>query len=291
MTGSFQIPAGVRIRKAAPSDMHRLAQVLPRGFRLPDTTRYFVAESERGELLGGAYMFLSPSLTGGRQAVFNQTLLRSEGLEPLNILLLRACLVQARSLGAESLSYDGMLPEVSEFGNFLTAQGFLPEKTLTGYEMDLADGSKVVRKVCALLARGKKIPADARVMPFTEAPQEASLNLLYRHFGLSPSLPEHNFLPEMSTVVLCGPRVAGVILAEEKMGGLYVPHTAVDQEFRQGWVTPMLWDRFSLFALEKGYATVGFATSEEQFRSMANFAKRLRSVPGNNLSCYRLNLS
>ena len=83
----------------------------------------------------------------------------------------------------------------------------------------------------------------------------------------------------ISTVVQLGPRVVGAIIVREMDGDVEAPYDVVDEEFRNSWVTPLLWGRAFRVGLEAGYKTIRFKTSEEQFRSFANFARRMKSTP------------
>lgn len=287
----FKATPNVRVRPAAPGDIHLLSYILPKGFKMPDHTRYLVAETDPGgEYVGGAYVFISPLPGNLKHALFQMTYLQDEPIPGLNTLLLRACIVLARKEGAQTMAFDGMISEDTAAEKFLQDNGFKGDNALIDYEMELTTFVEASSKACRLLERRNKPPAEARIIGFNEAQPQPALNLLYRCFGITPHLSEHTFLENISTVVQFGARIVGVILGEDAKGVLLVPHTGVDEEFRQGWVTPFLWRRFGQQAIEKGYKVGRFRTSEEQFRRLANFAKRFSSVRHGNQYRYSLAL-
>ncbi len=284
--------SSIRIRAAAPADLHLLARWLPRGFKQPGDTRYLVAETDPGgDFLGGAYVLLSKGADRRQHAAFHLDFSQDEEFADLGSLLLRGCIVQARKQGAATLGYETMLPEDSVMSNFLVAQGFTAVQTLTDYEMDLPKLLEACNRVCTSLRHKDKLPPEARILPFGAASEQAALQLVRRQFGISLQLPAPGFLEDISTVVQFGPRIVGVILARTAGKSVYVPHTVVDEGFRQLWVTPTLWQRFSRKSFDEGYRIVRFATSEKYFRSMANFARRLRSKPLGKQISYRLALA
>jgi hypothetical protein len=96
--------------------------------------------------------------------------------------------------------------------------------------------------------------------------------------------------PDLSTVVLLGPRVAGALVVHVVDGKAEAPYVVVDEEFRSSWVTVALWHRTFQKGAEAGYQSVHFRTHDEQFKAFANFARRMEATAAGREIWYRLDL-
>jgi len=290
-----QTPSKTRIRPAGPADIHRLVRLLPKGSGLPVHTRYLVAEDDRsGALLGGAYLTVQPDPRGGKVAAFQLAASDSERAGETTPLLLRACIVQARASAARALAFDGMITEGQPVETLLKAHAFTPAQILTEYVMDGQAMLKACNSAYRWIERKGGIPADARVIPLAEAPAASVQQLIHRYLGGMPALnwqnPNSNVLGDISTAVMVGPRVVAAIVVRDMDGEAESPYDVVEEEYRHGWVTIAMWRRAGLKGLVAGYDKVRFATNEENFRSFANFARRMRATPLGRKIRYRLPL-
>jgi hypothetical protein len=272
----------VRVRLAAPADIHRLVRLLPEGAGSPACARYLLAEDDpSGELLGGAYVTFRSDARRGKTAVFGLAVPDEARAAELGSLLLRACVVQARSDGVATLAFDGMVAEGTSLDALLKTHTFTAVQILTEYVMDGQAMLKACNSAYRWVERKGGIPDDARVTALKEAPVHSVQHLIRRYFGGAPPLrwwtPESKVVSEVSTVVMIGTRVVAALIIRDVDGEAESPHVVVEKEFRHGWVTIALWRRAVCKGLEAGYDHVRFFTGEEQFRSFANFARRMKS--------------
>jgi hypothetical protein len=287
--------SSVRLRPACPADAPRLRRMLPQIAKAPDRTRCLVAESEADRrILGAALLTISHNPGGEYSGAFRWT--ADSGAPPeTNRLLIAGCIAEARSAGLDNLAFLGGVSEGSRTDALLREFAFQPIQTLVQYDMDTEAGWKAVQSAYRWIERKGGIPADGRVLAFREAPLAPVAEIIRRYLGGAQDLDRHapgsRLLADISTVVQKGPRVIGALIVFDIDGTrAEAPYDVVDQEFRTSWVTIAMWHRTFQKGVEAGYKTVHFKTDDEQFRSFANFARRMKSRPIGREIWYQLDL-
>jgi hypothetical protein len=253
----------------------------------PDRFRCLVAESAGDRrLLGAASFLISPGPRGEEAAVFEWAAEQDVPAET-DRLLVAGCIAQARAAGAERLTVQGGVLEGSRAESLLRELAFQPFQTLVHYDMDVEAGWKAVQSAHRWIERKGGIPANGRVIALREAPVIPVAELIRRHLS---NVPGSRVQPDLSTVVLMGPRVVGALVVHVTEGRAEAPYDVVDGEFRSSWVTIAMWHRTFQKGVEAGYKTVRFRTDDKQFKAFANFAHRMKSTPVGREIWYRLAL-
>jgi hypothetical protein len=284
----------MRLRPARPADTPRLLRLLPRIAMAPDRIRCLVAESVGDRrVLGAASFLISPGPRGGASAVFEWAAEQGVPAET-GRLLVAGCIAQARAAGAERLTMQGGVPEGSPAESLLRELAFQPFQTLVHYDMDVEAGWKAVQSAHRWIERKGGIPANGRVIALREAPVMPVAELIRRYLSnvqdVDWKVPGSRVQPDLSTVVLMGPRVVGALVVHVMDGRAEAPYDVVDEEFRSSWVTVAMWHRTFQKGVEAGYKTVRFRTDDKQFKAFANFAHRMKSTPVGREIWYRLDL-
>jgi hypothetical protein len=269
---------GVRVRFAGPSDIHRVAALLPQGLNDPVNTRYLVAERDGSpDVLGGAYFRIGAGPDGAYVASFRLGVVADDlGVEAATRLL-TFCLSAAQAAGARAAVYDGMVAGGSPDEALLRWSGFAPTQTLVDYEIDCRAAFAVLESTQRQLRQRGRLPAEAAVVALDDAPSAPVDALLSRYLGGSIRALGECVSPSLSSVARIGRRVVGVIVAMRKDDGVDIPYTVTEPGFRNLWVTPVMWRRTALELIGAGHDTVTYSTNSQQFRSMFNFTRRLGS--------------
>jgi hypothetical protein len=269
---------GVRVRLAGPSDIHRVAALLPQGLCDPVNTRYLVAERDGSPvLLGGAYFRIGAAPDGTCVASFRLGVVADDPGGEAATTLLRFCLSAAQGCGARAAVHDGMVAGGSPEEALLRRSGFAPTQTLVDYEIDCRAAVAVLESTLRHLRQRGRLPADAAVVALDDAPSTPVDALLSRHLSGSIRALGERVSPSLSSVARFGPRVVGVIVAVHRGDGVDIPYTVTEPGFRSLWVTPVMWQRTAVELIRAGYHTVTYSTNSQQFRSMFNFTRRLGS--------------
>ena len=276
MTADAQ-KGGVRVRFAGPSDIHRVAALLPQGLYDPVNTRYLVAERDGApDVLGGAYFRIGAAPDGMCVASFRLVVAGDPGGEAATTLL-RFCLSAAQGCGARAAVYDGMVAGGSPEEALLRWSGFAPTQTLVDYEIDCRAAVEVLESTLRHLGQRGRLPGAAAVVALDDAPSTPVDALLSRYLSGSIRSLGERVSPSLSSVARFGPRVVGVIVAIHRSDGVDIPYTVTEPGFRSLWVTPVMWQRTAVELIGAGYHTVTYSTNSRQFRSMFNFTRRLGS--------------
>jgi hypothetical protein len=289
------VAPSVRLRPARPTDTPRLLRLLPQIATALDRMRCLVAESASDRrILGGASLLLGRDPRGGGTASF-QWATEEKASPDTARLLIAGCIAQARAAGAQSLLVRGGVTEGSPADGLLREFAFQPVQTLVQYDMDVAAGWKAVQSAYRWIERKGGIPADGRVIALSEAPLVPVVELITRYLGAAQGLDWHTpgsrVRADISTVVQKGPRTIGALIVYDIDGAkAEAPYDVVDEEFRTSWVTVAMWHRTFQKGTETGYKTVHFKTNDEQFRTFANFARRMNSKPVGREIWYRMDL-
>lgn len=266
----------IRIRLAGPSDIHRVAAILREGLNQPINTRYLIAErAASAEMLGSAYFRIAPGPQGERLAALRIAAQPGTLTSETATALLKAGLTAAKNAGAWGVAYDGMVPAGSQEEARLCQAGFKPIQTLIDYEIDCRAAQADLDRTMEHMKKRGKVPAESAVIALDDAPITAVNTLLAHNLGGSFATLAAPVLADISTVVKLGPRIVGVTAAVVKGTAIDVPYTATEPEFRNGWVTPAMWQRIVMKALAAGCNHLTYCTNGEQFRKMSNFTRRL----------------
>lgn len=268
----------IKVRLAGPADIHRVASLLPQGLNHPVNTKYLIAEkSGTAEILGGAYYRINPTANGMRVA----SLLLSVHPETLMVetatTLLTACLSAAGIAGVGGAVYDAMVTAGSPVETLLLKAGFVPIQTLIDYEINLRAALNVLDRTMRHMKRRGKLPADTSVIPLDEAPITSVNALVSRYLGGSVDAFAGAVLTDISSVAKVGPKIVGVTVVINKGNGADVPYTVTDPAYRNGWVTPAMWQRTAGELINAQHKDISYCTNSQQFKSMFNFSRRLGS--------------
>jgi hypothetical protein len=244
-------------------------------------------------ILGAAFLTISVNSNGLDSGFFRWAAESSAPPEAVH-LLIAGCITQARTAGVEDLAFQGGVSAGSLAESFLREFAFQPFQTLVEYDMDVEAAWKAVRSAYRWVERKGGIPANGRVIALREAPLVPVAELIRRYLrsvqDLDWQAPRSRVQPDLSTVVLVGPRVVGALVIHIIDGKAEAPYDVVDEEFRGSWVTVAMWHRTCRMGAEAGYKTVHFKTNDEQFQDFARFAHRMKSKPVGREIWYRLNL-
>jgi len=293
------IPAPFTVRPAGPRDIQQVARLLPYGMENPTRTRYYVAEyTQTGQLLGTAYLFFEALAQAGRRGRFRFAVSEEtggQGIGQVNVLLIGCCVAQSRSGGARSLAHHGLVDKGSDLEELLKQHAFSPRQQLTLYQGDIPLSLKHLDAIHQRLTARGKIPEQPALVPLDHVSPAPVTQMIQRVFGTRPhyldlQLESGTVSDELSTVILDGPRIAGVMLVTALADEARVLYCAMDQKYRSSWRSIALFRETLLKAYQAGYHTVSGGTDTEHSRNMAHLWKRIRAKEVGRKIFYALDL-
>jgi len=266
------------IRTARPSDIHRVVRLLPQGLTHPATTRYLIAEeSGASQILGAAYFRLAPAPSGTLLASLRVGISSDLPSTEAARVLLAACVGLARDSGAHAAIYDSMVASGSPEESLLLDGGFSSLQTLIDFELSCSVALQALDRTMENLKRRRRIPPAAEVISLEEAPITPVNALLSRYLGGALDGQAGCVRSDISTVARVGPRIVGITVSVDQPGGAYVPYTVAEPGYRNGWVTPAMWQRTIRALVVAQHEYLNYSTNSDQFKAMANFTRRMGS--------------
>lgn len=272
------------VRSAGPRDIQRVARLLPYGMENPTRTRYYAVEhTQTGELLGTAYLFFEAVPQAGRRGRFRLAVSKETGEQDLGqvkALLISCCVAQSRSGGAHSLAHHGLVDEGSGLDELLKKHAFSPRQRLSHYHGDISVSLKHLNATHQWLVNRGKIPENSSLVSLDQVSPAPVTQVIQRVFGTRPhyldlQLDSGMVSDELSTVILDGPRIAGVMLVTALPDEARVLYYVIDQKYRSSWRSIALLRETLLKAYQAGYHTVSGSTDTDHSRNMAHLWKRI----------------
>lgn len=207
-------------------------------------TELFVAVHEKPPNLAGSIAFLR------HPNVF--TTVRLRVVIPLRRLgigtaLLHRVVKEASNWGAKHVfaPVDGTADAGA--AGFLVKRGFVRHSRLTTAEGPIEKMLASIRKTRERLASRGRLPGEARVVTFADAPREQVAELYAAHIVHNPDLQsalesrrQRDDQLANSIALMVGDRVAGILLWTMEEGVAHVHARVVRPEYQGGWVNAVM---------------------------------------------------
>ncbi|HEY1560858.1 MAG TPA: GNAT family N-acetyltransferase [Caulobacteraceae bacterium] len=178
---------------------------------------------------------------------------------------------------ADGLWSLGLYPTHGDVADFLAACGFAPRRRHVRFEAAI---QSLLDLVAPLAARARRsMPADARIVPLSEAPLEEIGWLLAREFGGGPFRVLHGLRrraireDDRSQAMLDGEDLAGAILWRVIDGMAHVDARVVAPRWRGGWTNLLLLEAGLVLGLAEGLTRLRFHC-DDTVRDTISLARR-----------------